>query len=118
MDLIPIEVLSEQGLVAVLFTVVAAVASVMTEKKAKHTRRETDTHQIDLIEKAFHQMEKNLENIRCQNQDFRKDLKRLSEELKDCREKYYKQIEINNTQGAQLTKLNLELLYKKESLDK
>lgn len=117
MDLIPIELLSDQGLVAVLFTVIAAIASVMTEKKAKHTRRETDTHQLDLIEKAFEQMEKNLENLRCQNQDLRKDLKFLRDELEDCHQKYYKQIEINNTQSAQLTKLNLEVLYKK-SLDK
>lgn len=118
MDLIPIELLSDQGLVAVLFTVIAAIASVMTEKKAKSTRRETDTHQIDLIDKAFHQMEKNLETLRCENVEIKKAIRVKRDQLEECRERYHRQIEINNTQSAQLTKLNLELFYKKESLDK
>jgi len=48
----------------------------------------------------------------------REDFKTVYNELEEYRQKYHKQIEINNTQSAQLTKLNLELFYRTERLDK
>lgn len=117
MELLP-ELLSEKGMVALIFTVIAAITSVLTEKKEKKNRRSSDRQSSQLIEKAFLQMEKNVEELRKQNEEMREDFKTVYNELEEYRQKYHKQIEINNAQSAQLTKLNLELLYKTERLDK
>ena len=50
-------------------------------------------------------------------EEMREDFKSVYNELEEYRQKYHKQIEINNTQSAQLTKLNLELFYRNERLD-
>jgi hypothetical protein len=106
MELLP-ELLNEKGMVAVIFTVIAAITSVLTEKREKKNRRSSDRQSSQLIEKAFLQMEKNVEELRKQNEEMREDFKSVYNEL----------IEINNTQSAQLTKLNLELFYRNERLD-
>jgi len=116
MEFLP-ELLNEKGLVAVIFTVIAAITSVLTEKKEKKNRRSSDRQSSQLIEKAFLQMEKNVEELRKQNEEMREDFKSVYNELEEYRQKYHKQIEINNTQSAQLTKLNLELFYRNERLD-
>ena len=117
MELLP-ELLSEKGIVAIMFTAIAAITSVMTEKKETKNRRSSDRQSSQLIEKAFLQMEKNVEELRKQNEEMREDFKTVYNELEEYRQKYHKQIEINNTQSAQLTKLNLELFYRTERLDK
>lgn len=115
MDLIPIEIMNEQGIVAIIFTVVAAIASVMTDRKKKTERRSNDVKSHELIDRAFIQMEKNLETLRCENSEIKKSIKDKREQLEECRGRYHKQIEINNTQSAQLTKLNLQLFYKTDN---
>jgi len=57
MELLP-ELLSEKGMVALVFTIIAAITSVLTEKKEKNKRRLSDRQGPQLIEKAFLQMEK------------------------------------------------------------
>jgi uncharacterized protein YlxW (UPF0749 family) len=103
---------SDQGLFAIVFTIVAAVASVLADKKSKHNKRKTDKHEELMITRAFNQMEKNLEELRRREEEVKHSYYHVKEELEDYRQKYYRQIEINNTQSAQLTKLNLELFYR------
>lgn len=121
MDIIPIEILTEQGLIAVLYAIFAAFGSTILEKSKKANKERTlsDGTHVEMIERAFNQMEKNLEELRERNDLMHTDVRKLYVELEEYRQKYHKQIEINNTQSAQLTKLNIELFYKNDQgLDK
>lgn len=114
------QLFNDQGLFAIVFTIAAAVASVLADKKSKHNKRKSDRHEERMVNRAFNQMEKNLDELRRREEEIRESYKHVSDELQEYRQKYYRQIEINNTQSAQLTKLNLQLLYltEKNGLDK
>jgi hypothetical protein len=114
MDLIPIEMLNEQGIIAIIFTVVAAIASVMTDRKKKTENASGDIRSHQLIDRAFNQMEKNIDALRIQNLELKGSLKKSLSKSEEYRDRYHKQIEINNFQSAQLTKLNLEFFYKND----
>jgi len=105
MEFSPEFFLDERGIIALVFTVVAAIVSAKLETK-KETKEDSE-----LILKAFDEIKKTVDVLRCQNEELKKDYKLLRDELEDYRHKYYKQIEINNSQSAQLTKLNLEMIY-------
>jgi|TARA_Y100001963_G_scaffold155429_1_gene246545 uncharacterized protein YlxW (UPF0749 family) len=118
MELLPEFFLDERGIIAIIFTIVAAVVSATLEnKKQKQEQKQEDS---ELIDKAFTEMTKTVDIFRQQNEEMKRDFKFVREELDDCRHKYHNQIEINNAQSAQLTKLNLEMIYlvDKKSLDK
>lgn len=93
METLPDFLLNEKSVVAVLFTIVAALASIFSERKNKTARRNSDHQSSELIQKAFDQMEKNVDELRKRNDELRRDCKKFSEEAENFRQKYYNEIE-------------------------
>tara|TARA_R100001377_G_C3145805_1_gene94428 strand:+ start:276 stop:647 length:372 start_codon:yes stop_codon:yes gene_type:complete len=109
MDLItPLTHLVNESFLAVIFTAVAAAATIFLERRKKRNGIDSNSKSLELVEMAFEEVQKTVEDLREQNEELKKEYQRLRDELDLSREKYYHQVEINATTSAQLTKLNFE----------
>ena len=110
MDLIvPLTNLVNESFLAVIFTAVAAAATIILERRKRRNGTNSDSKSLEFVEIAFEEVQKTVEELREQNEELKKEHQRLRGELDLSREKYYHQIEINATTSAQLTKLNFDI---------
>jgi len=109
MELTTLTDLVNESFLAVIFTAVAAAATIILERRKRRNETDSGSKSLELVEIAFEEVQKTVEELREQNEELKKEHQRLRDELDLSREKYYQQIEINATTSAQLTKLNFDI---------
>jgi len=107
-DLTSLTSLVNESFLAVIFTAVAAAATILLDRRKRRNGIDSTSKSLELVEMAFEEVQKTVEDLREQNEELKKEHQRLRGELDLSREKYYHQVEINATTSAQLTKLNFE----------
>ena len=108
MELTTLTDLVNESFLAVIFTAVAAAATIILERRKRRNETDSGSKSLELVEIAFEEVQRTVEELRKQNEELKEEHQRLRVELDLSREKYYHQVEINATTSAQLTKLNFE----------
>ena len=109
MELTTLTDLVNESFLAVIFTAVAAAATIILERRKRRNETASGSKSLELVEIAFEEVQRTVEELRKQNEELKEEHQRLRDELDLSREKYYQQIEINATTSAQLTKLNFDI---------
>ena len=109
MELTTLTDLVNESFLAVIFTAVAAAATIILERRKRRNETDSGSKSLELVEIAFEEVQRTVEELRKQNEELKEEHQRLRDELDLSREKYYQQIEINATTSAQLTKLNFDI---------
>ena len=109
MELTTLTDLVNESFLAVIFTAVAAAATIILERRKRRNETDSGSKSLELVEIAFEEVQRTVEELRKQNEELKEEHQRLRAELDLSREKYYQQIEINATTSAQLTKLNFDI---------
>ena len=109
MELTTLTDLVNESFLAVIFTAVAAAATIILERRKRRNETDSGSKSLELVEIAFEEVQRTVEELRKQNEELKEEHQRLRVELDLSREKYYQQIEINATTSAQLTKLNFDI---------
>ena len=109
MELTTLTDLVNESFLAVIFTAVAAAATIILERRKRRNETDSGSKSLELVEIAFEEVQRTVEELRKQNEELKEEHQRLRVELDLSREKYYHQIEINATTSAQLTKLNFDI---------
>lgn len=102
--------INTESFIVLVFTVFAAITSAIMEKNRKNNKNKPADDGHVLINKAFQELQSTIEELRTQLAHLKEECNDLKAEVDIYREKYYNQIEINNVQSSQLTKLKLNML--------